>query len=469
MDQTLTFACHEGRMGNWTYYVAQLSMKSLESLISFHKDIFDSSNRRLSGWMQRETEARKSLLKYLSTREDRFFPSIVVGFKSGTPKFIPLQATNMKDDEHLKYFDMEYTGVQVGLLKFPPDPSRQMYAIDGQHRLTAIKTLLDPNQKEYIKPDGFEKEVVSVIFVAVDDPEDSEQRYRRLFSSLNRYAKPTGDMMNIIMDDNDIFAILTRRLYEEHPFFEAGENESTGFVAIQKGKAMSKDKLAFTNLISFYEFIREIIHNKLLLELDKDKNIKNQISNYILARPDEDKLDWFYDDLANMWEALMISFPEFTNCSPVDGRDANKEKTANLLFTPIGWGVLGQLIQIITSDKVDFSKTTSQDDYIELFKPLTMIPWKMRQAKWLSGLVCLEKKNPKTNQKEWTMNFESRVEAVKLVKEISLWLIGDVDWRDSEIEEYKIMWRQTGNEKSEKEANECFEELIDLRARINQA
>ena len=67
------------------------------------------------------------------------------------------------------------------------------------------------------------------------------------------------------------------------------------------------------------------------------------------------------------------------------------------------------------------------------------------------------------------MNSESRIEAVKLVKEISLWLMGDVKWQDSEIEEYKIMWRQTGNEKSEKEANECFEELIDLRAGINQA
>ena len=63
---------------------------------------------------------------------------------------------------------------------------RKMYAIDGQHRLSAIQTIMnhiDPNG-DFPKPDGFENEIVSVIFVPVDDDDDDtyrNQKYRRLF------------------------------------------------------------------------------------------------------------------------------------------------------------------------------------------------------------------------------------------------------------------------------------------------
>ena len=66
MSQTVSYPCHECKMGNWTYYITQLPMSDLHSLIKKHKDIFEKSNKRLSGWMQRDTESRKGLLKYIS-------------------------------------------------------------------------------------------------------------------------------------------------------------------------------------------------------------------------------------------------------------------------------------------------------------------------------------------------------------------------------------------------------------------
>ena len=75
---TLAYPAHECKMGTWTYYVAQLSMNDIKSLVSLHQDLFEQSDRKLSVWLQRPHEKRDALLKYLSHREDRFFSSIVV-------------------------------------------------------------------------------------------------------------------------------------------------------------------------------------------------------------------------------------------------------------------------------------------------------------------------------------------------------------------------------------------------------
>ena len=70
----------------------------------------------------------------------------------------------------------------------------------------------------------FRDEEISVIMVVQDPGDDPDERsevlqdYRRLFSSLNRYAKATDESTNIIMDEDDGIAILTRRLIAEHEF-----------------------------------------------------------------------------------------------------------------------------------------------------------------------------------------------------------------------------------------------------------
>lgn len=467
MSQTVSYPCHECKMGNWTYYITQLPMADLHSLIKKHKDIFEKSNRRLSGWMQRDTESRKGLLKYISQREDRFFSSIVVGFQAGRPEFIPLEPSNMKDDENLKHYFGQYTGVKVGVLQFYPDPNRKMYAIDGQHRLLAIGKMLDPEFNDYPKPDGFENEIVSVIFVPLENEseKDGEQRYRRLFSSLNRYAKPTGQMMDIIMDDDDIFAILTRRLYEEHPFFEAGDHESTSFVAIKKGSAMSKSDDAFTNLITFYKFITKIFSNVIKLQIDQDKNLDAEIKAYMQKRPDEDQIDHFYEILSMMWDAITNCFPEFGTENSGDSRDPNKEKFANFLFTPIGQLAFGDLIRIRT-ERLDFSRHVSEESFMDCIKVLAEIPWKMREKPW-EGLVCVKETSP-DGQQNWKMINEGRSEAIKLVMEICEWLIGEIDLNENEISELKSKWQQIGNTKSDKEAEECFSYLMELQSKISQ-
>ena len=109
-----------------------------------------------------------------------------------------------------------------GLLRF--DGGQNYYALDGQHRVTAIQTLLnDPDQRDRLGitiPEGFGQEEISVIIMTTTGSEEEwKKKYRRLFSALNRYAKPVDQDTIIAMDEDDLFAILSRQLIQEHEFF----------------------------------------------------------------------------------------------------------------------------------------------------------------------------------------------------------------------------------------------------------
>ena len=140
--------------------------------------------------------------------------------RGGAPSFAEIKPADKKQE-----FFYDGNG-DYGILKF--DGGEDYYALDGQHRVTSIKTLLDTtvegrNHLEKIGvsvPEGFKDESVSVIIVTTPgDDEAWRKKYRRLFSALNRNAKPVDKDTIIAMDEDDLFAILTRQLIQEHEFF----------------------------------------------------------------------------------------------------------------------------------------------------------------------------------------------------------------------------------------------------------
>ena len=63
---------------------------------------------------------------------------------------------------------------------------------------------------------------------------------------------------------------------------------------------------------------------------------------------------------------------------------------------------------------------------------------------------------------------ENREEITQLVEEICYWLLGIIDWGEKEITEYKTQWKELGVKKSQKEADECFKHLIQIRAKLTR-
>ena len=106
-------------------------------------------------------------------------------------------------------------------------------------------------------PEDFENDEFSVI-VVVPSQSDSNaefmQKYRRLFTNLNRYAKKTDNATNIMMDEDDAFAILTRKLITNNAFFKSPELREKKSTRIKtKSKNLSVNDPHFTSLETLYE------------------------------------------------------------------------------------------------------------------------------------------------------------------------------------------------------------------------
>jgi hypothetical protein len=107
-------------------------------------------------------------------------------------------------------------GFLLGRLRWNPD---QVFgvAIDGQHRLAALKTL---NRDGGLAPATLQKTRVPVIFLIFDErlgfvnPEGRSvvEMLRALFIDLNKHAKTVSRARQILLDDRDAHAVCVRRL-----------------------------------------------------------------------------------------------------------------------------------------------------------------------------------------------------------------------------------------------------------------
>ena len=179
---------------------------------------------------------------YLVQQDQRFFNSLVVATYGGDPKWHEVSIKGAPST-----LETEIPGRLEGILGILVlDGSETLFAIDGQHRVAGMREALKQNET-------LGKEEVSVILVAgvtqdhrQDDPEGFE-RTRRLFTTLNRYAKPVSKADVIALDEDDSVAIATRLLVEDHPLFS--EKTSIG----QGNNIIPSDQRSFTTIGTLYD------------------------------------------------------------------------------------------------------------------------------------------------------------------------------------------------------------------------
>jgi DNA sulfur modification protein DndB len=198
---TPAFTAH---VGDWDYYLCLMSYAQVAREISFLYEL--QGNTELGQILQRGIGARTEEIKeYLLTNKHHFLGALVVAAWGGAPEYIPLE---MQDNE-----DNVLAGVDrdFGVLTF--DGTQQFFALDGQHRLRAIKDAIK-------KDPQLATEDIAVIVVPHFDDDAGRQKTRRLFTNINRNAVRTSTQENIALDEDDGFAIITRRLLDEHDFFK---------------------------------------------------------------------------------------------------------------------------------------------------------------------------------------------------------------------------------------------------------
>ena len=276
----------KARMGDWQYYVTVMKLGKIARECRLAEEIH--ANKDLDELIQRAIQDRvqKEMVPYLLNEPQRFYGALVVAVYGGDPEFSLVTV-----DEHPLIDDKERSSYGFGLLRF--DGSQVYYALDGQHRLKSIQEAiaLDPD---------LAKEEITVIILKHENTKDGLQRTRRLFSTLNRRAKPTTSGMNIAIDEDDSIAIVTRRLVKENDILKTLVLTSLGSKQISPSKAHEP---YITTLAAFYE-TNEIILGAYNGGLDIDQKFKQ-------FRPSNDDLDGYYSFLESIWLRLLEKCPGF--------------------------------------------------------------------------------------------------------------------------------------------------------------
>ena len=197
-----------GQFGDWIYYSCLMSMSEVTKRLSFADEVHKSE--KLSEWIQRRLKEGRGqeISAYLQREPQRFFNSLVVAIYGGDPAwhgfsdFRPLTS-----DIDLADISDEVED-SVGFISFTGE--ERMFAIDGQHRLAGMKDAVKSSSNVLT-------DEVALLVVAHQNTKAGRERTRRLFTTLNKTAKPVGKGDIIALDENDVMAIVTRYLVENEP------------------------------------------------------------------------------------------------------------------------------------------------------------------------------------------------------------------------------------------------------------
>ena len=166
----------------------------------------------------------KEIADYLTTQSDRLFNALVIATYGGQPNWHALTNVRSKGSSEQLSRLTEETMLSVGFLTLRGD--EKLFALDGQHRLSGIKRSLELAE---VGPDAL-KDQVPVIFVAHETTEPGLKRTRRLFTTLNKTAKPVSKFDIIALDEDDVMALTVRWLIDEIPeMFGGGPNRLRRF------------------------------------------------------------------------------------------------------------------------------------------------------------------------------------------------------------------------------------------------
>ena len=345
-----------GVLGGIVYYTSSFTFKQVAERVKKIDDELHTSTS-LKDQLQRSlTSNYESISNYILTQKEHFFNSLVLAVYDGEPEWNEIE---------VRFKDVDY--YSMGFLKL--NGEEKIFPVDGQHRVEGIKDAIKNNPE-------LEDETISVILIGHQRSQEGMERTRRIFSTLNRYAKPvsTGDI--IALDEDDTVAIVTRNMLESFPLFM---NERIS--GEKKTKAIAeKDTKSFTSLIKLYETNKEIYkYYKTFCDGVKRSYTKAKIDSFLKFRPAQEEIDSFEKYLTDFWTLFSETFvgmKEYltsTENNPA-AKFRNRENGGLLYFRPIA---LPQLVIAIleTCFRTKVSLVDSMSAYSQLEMCISKAPW----------------------------------------------------------------------------------------------
>ena len=244
----ITTPAVKGRMGSTNYYFTKLPANHLTGSVRPACEVPELwNNENPEESLQREPNIKRikeQIAPYLANNKDRFMGSILVLSLDQSLVFESIQdlGSNINHAYKAGSQDLGFLSIDSG----------KLIALDGQHRLMALREIVQGNLEN---PGKYENQVpqddISVIFIEFENYEKS----RGIFSVINRYAKPTSSGQNIKFDPTDGYAITMRKIVDiNNPLVPINKINV-------KGSALPEKSNFFTTFTALYEMTKEVIDN----------------------------------------------------------------------------------------------------------------------------------------------------------------------------------------------------------------
>ena len=302
-----------------------------------------------------EGRVKNHIAPYLAEDENRFFGSLLVAVQTSTDiEFEPLGDIASKIPRAYKA-----STKGAGFLTLQGDEI--MMPIDGQHRLRALKYAIDGKDTSgkdlnFHTVGNLAEEDVTVILFKFD-----AKVSRMIFSKVNRYAKPTTKAENLITDDDDVVAVITRRI----------ANDVIGAGLVNSSSNTLSDKAPeFTTLATLYDCLECILEGQEGKKISKNRRSNEQDEKHYY-RVVKEILEILFQKI-NHFEVMLMD-------SEKGDLRRRELRQKILLAKPIAQLCLVRAFMQIRK-RITIEGRTPQDK--EILAGLNAIDWRMDNPAW---------------------------------------------------------------------------------------
>lgn len=413
-----TIGCIKAQMGNTPYYIGKMSAGELIDNVGIAKELPEWPDMSADEKMQREFDIKRvieEMVPYVVEDPDRFFGSLIIDIYSGYEDIVYESAVEAVPSLPAAY---RVPMRDMGFLTLPG--KERLIALDGQHRLLALRIAirgimgvpggvkLTSSFNKLAPHPELANEEISVIFVEHTDT----QKIRKIFNKINKYAKQTSRGDNIITSDDDIYAVISRKLISD------GETLGpiNGIDLVNwKSNTLSTRSKQLTTLSALYTI------SATLLKDDK-------YSTMVL--PDDSEVEDAYTKVTNFWTGLLSGLSVYQQYIQLTNADkpVSDLRDDNLLLKPVTQMALAHVANVARQKK---------QEWTDVVQRLNKINWSMDNEVWYNILVI-----PATKKK--VITGKEAIRAAGLV--IAYMVLGDAMSATETSEVREIVMNATNGE-----------------------
>ena len=342
-DTKQQFPALQGKMGSRTYWVTVWPWGFVRSMIEFAQNLPDYSSLPPAEKVQREVNSlrvQKQIVPYILNNNDRFFGALIVEGMGSRPEFRPIEGFS-------GYGTLTMSGDYV------------LFALDGQHRLAAIK-------EACLSHTELAGELQTVILVW----HESTLKTRKLFTHVNKNARATTSAQNILLDDEDLYAEIARRLEREIPIFRERVNWKGNTLSSRTDNVTTAPVLRLSAQIWLDEY-----------------NIRSTLVDI-----PEAKVDTYYDEVKAIWNRIILEVKPLQEVLTGAG-EMRQLRDRYIIHSPVGQQSMIHAVQMARQREVPMDEIASR---------LGLIDWTKSAPLWNRIIYNSDRNRMITGKEYWS-------------------------------------------------------------------